>query len=151
MAVKDRGKRLSPGAETFIDVTVSSAELLALNATPKTLVAAVPNAALIFEGAVAYMPYNSVAYNGVAAGEDLSIKYTNGSGAEVAQCEATGFVDQTTNQLRYIRPQAAATGSSAITPVANAALVLHMLVGEIATGNSVLKLRVYYRIVPATL
>jgi len=152
MAVKDRGKRLSPGAVTFVDVTVSSAALLALFATPKQLVAAVPGQAIIFEGAVAYMPYNGTAYAGVALGEDLSIKYTDGAGLEVAQCETTGFLDQTTNQLRHIRPQAAAAAAiSSITPVPNSPLVLHLLVGEITTGNSVLRLRVYYRLVPATL
>lgn len=135
----------------FVDVTVTSAQLLALNATPKTIVAAPgANLALIFEGMVAYKAAGT-AYAGVAAGEDLSVKYTDASGAEVAQCEVTGFLDQATAQTRYVRAQAAASGNSAITPVANAALVLHMLTGEIITGNSDLKLRVYYRVVPTVL
>lgn len=135
-------------ATKFVDVTVSSGELLALNATPKELVAAPgANYALIFEGAIARKAAGT-AYAGVAAGEDLSVKYTNGSGAEVAQCEVTGFLDQSTAQIRYVRPQAAASGNSAITPVANAALVLHMLSGEITTGNTSLVIRVYYRVVP---
>ena len=36
-------------------------------------------------------------------------------------------------------------GVSDLTPVANAALVLHMLTGEITTGNSPLYARVFYR------
>ncbi len=135
-----------------VEATITSAQLLALNATPQTIVPA-PGAAyaLIFMGAIAYLPYNSAAYAGIAAGEDLSIKYTNGSGLEVGQCETTGFLDATSNQLRWIRAHAAASGDDAIVPVPNAALVLHLLVGEIITGNSPLKLRVYYRRIPATL
>lgn len=129
----------------FVDVVVSSAELLALNATPKTLVAAPgANTALIFEGAMIKKPAGT-AYAGIAAGEDLSVKYTNGSGIEVGGCEATGFLDQATAQARYVRPTCAASGVSDITPAANAALVLHMLTGEITTGDSALNIRVFYR------
>lgn len=140
----------APGRELSRDVLVSSAELLALNATPKTLVPAPgANLALIFEGATVHKPAGT-AYGGIAAGEDLAVKYTNGAGAELGQGEATGFLDQTTAQLRHIRPHTAASAISSITPVANAALVLHMLVGEITTGDSPLHVRVFYRVVPAT-
>lgn len=127
-------------------VTVSSAEILALNATPKTLVAA-PGAGriLILEGVVLFYDYNSAAYAGIASGEDLSVKYTDGSGTAVGGCEATGFLDQTADAVRYIRPYTATSGVSDLTPVANAALVLHMLTGEITTGNSPLYARVFYR------
>lgn len=151
-----RGKALMGSALSaelmYRDVTVTSAEILALNATPKTLVPA-PGAGkvLVFEGAVVALDYGSAAYAGIAAGEDLSIKYENGSGLEVAQCEATGFLDQTADQLRYVRPQAAASGNSSITPLANKALVLHMLTGEVTTGNSPLKCRIFYRVVPTGL
>lgn len=131
------------------DVVVSSAELLALFATPKTIVPA-PGAtrALVFEGATIHKPAGT-AYGGIAAGEDLTVKYTDQAGAEVAECETTGFLDQTTAQTRYVRPHNAASAISSITPVANAPLVLALLVGEIITGDSALHVRFYYRIVPA--
>lgn len=131
-------------------VQITSAELLALNATPQEIVAA-PGAgkALIFEGALIQKPAGT-AYAGVAAGEDLSVKYTNASGLEVAQCETTGFLDQTTDEIRFARAHTAASGVSDITPVANAALVLHLLVGEITTGDSPLNLEVMYHIVDVT-
>ncbi len=131
-----------------VDVTITAAQMLALNATPQSLVTA-PGAgyALVFVGAVAFLDYNSAAYAGIAAGEDLSIKYTDGSGLEVGVLETTGFLDQTADQLRYVPPKAVA----GFTPVANAALVLQILTGEITTGDSPLKLRVYYRRIPATL
>jgi hypothetical protein len=126
---------------------VTSAALLALNATPVEIVPA-PGAgfALIFVGALIRKSAGT-AYDGIAAGEDLSVKYTDESGLEVAQCETTGFLDQATNQIRWVAARAAATGNSAITPVENAALVLHMLTGEIATGDSDLEIEVHYRVV----
>ena len=128
---------------------VTSAQLLALFATPQTLVPA-PGAglALIFEGALIQKPAG-VAYAGIAAGEDLAVKYTNAAGAEVAQCETTGFLDSVANQIRYARAHTAASGVSQITPVANAALVLHLLVAEIITGDSDLNIEVHYRVVDA--
>ncbi|OGS90853.1 MAG: hypothetical protein A2Z95_06195 [Gallionellales bacterium GWA2_60_18] len=124
------------------NVTVSTAELLALNATPKLLVAAPGSGkALIVEDVQMMLDYNSTAYDGIAAGEDLEIRYTDGSGQLVATIETTGFLDATADAYRHVRPATAA----AITPVANAALVLDLASGEIATGNSPLKVRVRYR------
>lgn len=124
------------------NVTVSSAELLALNATPKQLVAA-PGAgkALILVDAQLDLTYNSAAYAGIAAGKDLEIRYTNGAGQLVATVETTGFLDAAASAYRHIYPASAA----AIVPADNAALVLDLAVGEITTGNSPLKLRVRYR------
>ena len=133
------------------DVTVTTAQVLALNATPITVLAAPgANKAIIFEGAVIHKPAGT-AYAGVAAGEDLGLKYTDGSGLEVGQCEMTGFADQTTAQTRWIRPHTAASAISSITPVANAVLVAQMLVGEITTGDSDFLFRIYHRIVDSVL
>ncbi len=123
-------------------VTVSSAELLALNATPKTLVAA-PGAgkALVLVAAELWLDYATTAYGGIAAGEDLAVKYTDASGATLATVETTGFLDATADAFRYVEP----TTTAAVTPAANAPLVLHLLSGEIATGDSPLKLRLLYR------
>lgn len=135
----------------FVDVTITSAELLALNATPKTILAA-PGAgyANVLVDVIAYKAAGT-AYAGIAAGEDLSIKYTDSSGLEVAEIETTGFLDQATAQMRYAKSFNAASSISSITPVANAVLVMMLLSGEITTGDSDLKLRVYYRVVPTTL
>lgn len=132
----------------YAEVTVSSAELLALNATPKQLVAA-PGSGLMLvpELAVLFLDYNSAAYDGIAAGEDLTLRYTNASGALVATVETDPFLAATADAVRVVWP----TTAAALTPVANAALVLHLSSGEIATGNSPLKVRVYYRVLPATL
>jgi hypothetical protein len=139
------------GALKYVDVTLTAAQVKALNATPQQLVPA-PGAgfANIFQGAVLFMPYAAAAYT-VPAGSDLSFKYTNGAGLEVGQVETTGFLNQTANQTRWARPHAAASGDNSINPTANAAIVLHMLSAEVTVGDSPLKLRVYYRTIPTTL
>jgi len=128
-------------------VTVSSAELLALNATPKTLIAA-PGAgkANILVAAEFWLDYATTAYAGIADGEDLAIKVSDASGATLATVETTGFLDATADAFRYVEP----TTTAARTPVANAPLVLHMLTGEIITGDSPLKLRLLYREITLT-
>lgn len=126
------------------DIVISAAELKALSAAPKQLVAA-PGAgkAIVLVDAQAFLDYGTTAYDGIAAGEDLALRYTDGAGAIVAQIEATGFLDAVADAYRHVYPLA----DAAKTPAANAALVAHMLAGEIATGDSPLKLRVRYRVV----
>lgn len=136
-----------PERQLKADVLVTSAQLLALNATPKTLIAAPGSGlTLIFESAWILKPAGT-AYAGIAAGEDLAVTYTNGAGLEVARFETTGFLDQATVQRRFARAYAAASAINDINPTTNAALVLSLLVGEITTGNSDLHVRVFYRIV----
>ena len=130
------------------DLTITSAQLLALNATLQTIVPA-PGANFmnIFHGLLLHKPAG-VAYAGIAAGEDLSVKYTNTSGLEVARIETTGFLDQTTAQTRHVGRYAAATAINSIVPVENAVFALEMLTGEIITGDSDLLLRVFFSIMP---
>jgi hypothetical protein len=135
--------------EYTVDVTISTAELLALNATPKQLVAAPgANKALIPTGLTLMLDYNSAAYAGIAAGEDLALCYTNLSGVQCAVVETTGFLDQTADQVRYANPLAASGG---FVPAANAALVLGLLTAEIITGDSPLKCRISYKIIDTVL
>lgn len=136
----------------FRDLTITSAQVLALNAAPQAILPA-PGAgfANIFEGAMIHKPAGT-AYAGIAAGEDLSVRYTDLSGAEAALCETTGFLDQATAQTRFVRGQSAlVTTASQITPVDNAAMVIGLLTGEITTGTSALHLRVFYSVVPMVL
>jgi hypothetical protein len=124
-------------------ITVTSAELLALFTTPKAIVPA-PAAgyAVIPVDARLFLDYNSAAYDGIAANEDLVLRYTDASGNIAATIEATGFLDASADAHRH------AIFSGLIVPTAAAALVLHMTTGNIATGNSPLRIRVRYRTVP---
>lgn len=126
-------------------IVVPTASVLALYATPYTLVDA-PDSTLRgdvmyeFVSATVVKPAGR-AYAAVASGEDLAIKYTDASGAQVnTSLETTGFLDQTTEQVRITRPIV-----TEYTPVKNAALVLHLLDGEVTTGTSDLIITLRYR------
>lgn len=129
-------------------VTITTAQVKLLNTTPISLIAA-PGAgyALALDSAVLFLDYGSVAYDGIAAGEDLNIRYTDGNGQLVATIETDPFLTATADAVRYVQPATTA----AITPVDNAALVLFMTTGNIATGDSPLKLKLYYRVIPTAL
>jgi hypothetical protein len=125
-----------------VDVVISSAEILALHTTPKTLIAA-PGAgkALVQERSVFFLDYHSAAYAAIAAGDDLTIRYTDGSGATVGTLETTGFLDQTADTYALLIPAA----GSLILP-ANAPLVAS-LAGAVTTGNSPVATRLSYNVV----
>jgi hypothetical protein len=72
----------------------------------------------------AFYDYNSVAYAGMAAGEDIAFRYTNGSGTILAQIEVSGFLDQTSDQHRVAFPSNATTAFIEFTPTLNASLVI---------------------------
>lgn len=133
-------------------VKITSAQLKALFATPISVIAApgvgyfnkIENWAVRHDAGTAYA--------GIAAGEDLALKYTNAAGAVAAGViEATGFLDQATAQIRAannIGGNIDGATPASITPVDNAAIVLHMLTGEIITGTFDLYLFINYSIIP---
>mgnify|MGYP001559163319 CR=1 FL=1 len=125
-----------------VDVVITSAQILAMNASPVELVPAPgSDKYLEFLGAQAIMD-SAVAYAGVGATEDLVVRYTDGSGAIVSTTlETTGFIDQTTDQIRTHKAI-----STDVTPVVNAALVAQIINGEITTGTGTLRYRVRYKI-----
>lgn len=131
--------------------TITSAQLLALNATPISVVPAFGAGLMpLVERWGAYKAAGT-AYAGIAAGEDLVLKYTNGSGAVAATpIETTGFLDQATAQARWAGPLATGDGATpASVGTFNAALVAQLLVGEITTGTSDLIIVVHYVLVPS--
>jgi len=118
----------------YASVAVSNAEIKALRATPKTLVAAPgANKFLEFVSAVLVNAGGTNALTESAA--NLAVKLNNGSGLAVSQAiEATGFVDQTAKTLTNALPALDAIVASA--SGANKALVLHNTgAGEYA-GNA---------------
>lgn len=125
-------------------VTLTSAQVLALFATPISVLAA-PGSGLttVVRGFRAYKAAGT-AYSGVATTEDLVLRYTNASGAIAAQIETTGFLDQ----AGALQSNGALPGGLVTT---NAALVAHMTVGEITTGNSDVILEIEYDIVQSAL
>ncbi len=133
----------------YVTKTVTSAQVLALFATPISVIAAPGAGIAIIPSRVAIYKPAGTAYAGVAAGEDLVLKYTNAAGAQCSSViEATGFLDQATAQTRIAHaPGSMTTVAGDYAPVANAAVVLHLLTGEIITGDSPIYVRVWYDLI----
>lgn len=134
---------ISAGKQT--DVIISSAQILAMNVTPITLIPA-PGAgkAIILNKLVSMLDYNTIAYASVGGADDITIRYTNGAGAVIGTIETTGFLDQTADTYAVLQPAAGST----ILP-ANAPLVA-FLGGAVTTGNSPVVVRLFYDIVDLT-
>jgi hypothetical protein len=139
--------------EAVQKTTVTSAEVLALFATPIEIAPA-PGAgfANIFRRAGIYKAAGT-AYAGVAAGENLVIAYTDASGLVVSpEVNTTGFVDQTTAQFRWVEKRSVAIAVVGdLDPTANANLVIKLEDAEIITGTSDLIVWCYYDVVPVVL
>lgn len=129
----------------FVDTAISSAEILALHTVPKTIVPAQgANTVIQYVSSILFLDYNSAAYAGIAAGDDLEIRYTDENGSTVGGYETTGLLDQTEDHIR---------SGSAYGPLlsvaemdVNAPLTLS-LAGAIITGNSPIGIRTYYRVI----
>lgn len=163
----NQGQLISPGengigfynrAEFILNqfTQVTAAQVLALNGTPIQLVPA-PGAgyAVIVDGYSVATP-GGTAYTIGSTSDNIALKYTNGSGALAAAItNTTGFLDQTSAQLRYAGPlgglSSAATTAEDFTPVANAPIVVQILNANITAGNQPLNIQTFYKIIPVDL
>lgn len=131
-----------PGVIQVAEVSITAAEMLAIRATPKTLVAA-PGAgyALEFLGADFIYDYGA-AYT--ETDDNLAVRYTDGSGTVVSlTLETTGLLDATADKISTIKPLA-----TDVLVTANAALVLHNTGnGEFGGTGSPCRMKVSYRII----
>lgn len=134
--------KLDESTIKYAAVEISSAELLALFTTPKTLVAT-PGADKVLEfiSLLLALDYNSVAYT-VAGCTNLQVKYTNGAGAAVSTTQAAaGFIDVAADTLLSLDKLEAT-----VTPVVNTPLVLTLGVADPADGDSTIHAKVAYRV-----
>lgn len=145
---KERRQILTPGGETYKDVVVTSAQILALFTTPVAILAA-PRAGYVHlvRDAAFHKPAGT-AYTIGSAGA-ISLRYTDASGLEIAQIAATGFMDQSTAQTRYAKTYNAASGASSVAVVTAAAVVIHQATANMTAGTSPLRVRVWYRTIKA--
>lgn len=133
---------------------ITSAQLLALNATPVTILKAPGTGrAIIIDRVVMFYDYDgaTTSYTVDTTTQDLVLRYTDGSGTILCQCAATGFITELNDETRIVYPFRAASGDSDVEPTANAAVVLHLTTAEVTGGTSPLKLEVTYRIVKTDL
>jgi hypothetical protein len=132
------------GKVLVAEVAVSSAELLALRATPKTLVAA-PGAGYVLEFVSAVLLLDATATAYVESSANLAVRYTGTTGAKVSEdIEATGFIDQTADTMTTARAKLDAIVAK--TGCENQLLCLHNLgAGEYTTGTGTMRVKVSYR------
>lgn len=142
MILNDRNASNFNVEESYVRVTITNAQALALFATPVVLVpASGPGRVLNFIQAVIYYDAGGTVFT-TAAGRDLTVKYTNAAGAIVSTSLTTvGFADQATDQIRTLKQIV-----TDITPVPNAPLVLHQLVANMTLGTGLLYVDVFYSI-----
>lgn len=127
----------------YVDVTIPTASVLTLFDTPVTLVAA-PGAgkAIVVEAVYCTIDYNSAAYV-IQTGDTLNINYTGGS-TVAAFNEA--FLESSADARAYVKPAVAQ-----MVPAVNTAVSAKISTTNPTTGDSDLKLRVYYRVIPSLL
>lgn len=123
------------------NLTITSAQLLALNTTRQTIVGA-PGSGRVLVPLYAIASHSGgTAYAGIASGEDIQINYGSSGTSAAISFETTGFLDQTTAQLRTSFPSG---GLSNHTPAANAALTVRITSGAITTGDFDLTISLFY-------
>lgn len=127
--------------------TITNAEIKALAASPKTLVAAQgAGTVIIFEKL--HLKLNAGSEALTEAGDNLGVKYTDASGVQVSDTiETTGFIDQTSDYHTVGIPvkDAIVVASSA----ENQALVLDNLNAEIAgnaSNDATISYQIWYRV-----
>lgn len=135
------GSNLAEDVVQTTSVTVATGSVLTLNATPVTLVAA-PGAGkiVLIEEITCKLVFNSVAYTGSNA---LEFRYANGSGAKVTADLSSAFLDSASG-TNYATVKGVVT---ALTPVANAAVVVFVPTADPGAGNSPLVFKIKYRVV----
>ena len=141
---------LSQGASDlrWADVALTNADIKALRATPKTLVAA-PGTGKVIEFLSAVLMLKAGTNVLTEATANLAVRYKDGSGVQVSQTiETTGFIDQAADQITYgLQKLDPITARSACE---NQPLVLHNLgAGEIAgnaANDATMKVKVGYRV-----
>lgn len=130
----------------YAAVSLTNAEMLALRAAPKELVAA-PGAGKVIEFVSAALLFD---YTGAytETGDNMAVKYENGSGVQASDdIEATGFVDATADTMTFARKKI--DSIVAKTGCENKALVLHNIGdGEFGAGNAsnAVRVKVAYRL-----
>lgn len=121
---------------------ITSAQILALNATPIELIPApeVGFSYLIDQVTVSHK--GGTPYAGIAFLEDWVLKYSDATGNDCsAAIELTGFLDQATAQIRSVL-------GSATSPADSSKVVLHQINGEVTGGDFDAQILVQYRKIP---
>lgn len=131
---------LDPGILQAVQVTLTAAQIKALFTTPVALVPAQGAGTIVdIVGIWAKNVFGTVAYTGANA---LEFRYTDGAGAKVTADIAAAFIN-TASGTAYNGVKGVNT---ALTPVANAAVVVAVPTANPAAGDSLITFTVLYRV-----
>jgi len=131
--------------------TISSAEILALNATPKELIAA-PGAGkvIIVDDMEFFMNYGSAAYVRDGSNEEFVVEYATTGGDIWAPAVATDtFLTSTADTWRFVKPSNYTIDTGVVfDPMTadNEAVQATITNSEVITGDSDIKYKIRYRI-----
>lgn len=129
-----------------LEVTITSAQLLALRATAIVVVPAITGKIIGFISAHMQMIFGTAAYTENSGTCNLGFKYTDKNGVQVNETvEATGFVDQVVSAFTQARQKLDPIVLSA--GCLSQALVIHNVgSAELITGDGVLKIKLFYMV-----
>lgn len=143
-------KLAAVAAEQFgkeVTGTLTSAQLLAMNATPQVVIAA-PGAgkAIIVDEVELFLDYNSAAY-AADAGEDLVLRCTTTTSTIFAQWDDADTIIEGSADTRRFYKCGETTYPATFDPLTadNESVEFAILSGEWASGNSPIKYRIRYR------
>lgn len=126
-------------------VSVSSAEILTLNSSPKRLIDAPgANKMIIVRFMQLDYDYNSIAY---ASGGNLGAVYGATSGNNATGTTSSAFLQNTSDRILGLTGPQTATASFARTAVVNQPVDLFSTTLDYTTGNGTLKVYIQYNIV----
>lgn len=137
-------KALNRRIEKYVKTTLTNAQILALNGTPITVLAA-PLAGFVHVIERIYATKIAGTAYTIGSNAGIDFKYTNGSGAVVANLPTTGFLDQT--GVATSTTDAAAS----VIPVAAAVIVAQNKTADVTGAGPAIQLRIYYRTLPTSL
>jgi hypothetical protein len=131
------------GVIKVVDKLIATADVKQLNATPITVLSAVGSGVYPeFLGAYVFLDYATTAYAD-DAGEDLYFTNLSGGTAVSHTVDGSEF-DGTADALVWVGPLAA-NAAVTTTLIDNGGFEVTIASGEWATGDSPLKIRLYYR------
>jgi len=143
-------KALMVSWDYWSETTITAAQMLALNTTPITVVAAPPSGYLIYPTAVfASLNYNSTTYSCNASGASIFYK-SDATGQNTGLTLTQAFIQSTSSKSTLVR----GSSTQVVDTTANLSgqpLALLAASSNPTTGDGVLKVLVFYNVLPVPL